>query len=51
MVRQINPLEKLLSTKMTVAAIIIPKIQTCTCLEVSGDDNPLRQMNNTPETK
>ncbi len=38
---------------ITVTAIIIPKIPNkLPCLEVSGDDKPLKaRMNKTPETK
>ena len=49
-----NPLEKFpIDKKVTVIAIIIPKIPNkFPCLDVSGEDNPLKaKMNNTPETK
>jgi hypothetical protein len=38
---------------VTVIAIIIPKIpKKLPCLDVSGEDNPLRaKINKTPETK
>ena len=42
-----------LDKKVTVTAIIIPKIPNrFPCLDVSGDDKPLKaRINNTPETK
>ena len=49
-----NPLEKFpIDKKVTVIAIIIPKIpKKLPCLEVSGDDKPLRaKINKTPEIK
>jgi hypothetical protein len=49
-----NPLEKFpIERNVTTTAIIIPKIPNrLPCLEVSGDDNPLKaSINNTPETK
>ena len=49
-----NPLEKLpTDKKVTVTAMIIPKIPNkFPCLEVSGEDRPLKaSINNTPETK
>ena len=49
-----NPLEKFpIDKKVTVTAIIIPKIpKKLPCLEVSGEDKPLKaRINNTPETK
>ena len=49
-----NPLEKIpMDKNVTVTAIIIPKIpKKLPCLDVSGDDNPLKaRINNTPETK
>ena len=51
---KINPLEKLpLAKKVTVTAIIIPNIPNkLPCLEVSGDDKPLKaKINKTPDTK
>ena len=51
---KINPLEKFpIDKKVTVTAIIIPKIPNrFPCLDVSGDDKPLKaRINNTPETK
>ena len=51
---KINPEEKLpVDKNVTVTAIIIPKIPNkFPCLDVSGDDNPLKaRINNTPETK
>ena len=51
---KINPLEKFpTDKKVTVIAIIIPKIPNkLPCLDVSGEDKPLRaRINNTPETK
>ena len=51
---KINPLEKLpVDRNVTVIAMIIPNIpKKLPCLDVSGDDKPLRaRMNNTPETK
>ena len=53
-ITNINPVEKLSVDKnVTVTAIIIPKIPNkLPCLDVSGEDKPLRaRMNNTPETK
>ena len=50
----IKALEKLpVDKKVTVTAITIPKIPNkLPCLEVSGEDNPLKaRINNTPETK
>ena len=50
----INPVEKLpVDKNVTVIAIIIPKIpKKFPCLDVSGEDNPLRaRMNKTPYTK
>ena len=49
----INPVEKLPVDKVTVIAIIIPKIPNkLPCLDVSGDDKPLKtRINNTPETR
>ena len=50
----INPVEKLpVDKNVTVTAINIPKIpKKLPCLDVSGEDKPLRaRMNNTPETK
>ena len=49
-----KPLEKLpVAKKVTEIAIIIPIIPNkFPCLEVSGDDKPLKaKMNRTPETK
>ena len=49
-----SPFEKFpTDKKVTVTAIIIPKIPNkLPCLEVSGDDKPLKaRINNTPETK
>ncbi len=49
-----NPLEKLpIDKNVTVIAMIMPKIpKKFPCLDVSGEDNPLKaKMNNTPETK
>ena len=49
-----NPLEKFpIDKKVTVIAIIIPKIpKKLPCLEVSGEDKPLKaKINNTPEIK
>ena len=39
--------------KVTVIAIIIPKIPNkLPCLDVAGDDNPLKaKINNTPEIR
>ena len=51
---KINPLEKLpIERNVTVIAMIIPKIpKKFPCLDVSGDDSPLRaRINKTPETK
>ena len=51
---KINPVEKLpINKNVTVIAIIIPKIpKKFPCLEVSGEDNPLKaNINKTPETK
>ena len=51
---KINPVEKLpVDRNVTVMAMIIPKIpKKLPCLDVSGDDNPLKaRINNTPETK
>ena len=51
---KINPFEKLpTDKKVTVTAIIIPKIpKKFPCLEVSGEDRPLKaRINNTPDTK
>ena len=50
----IKPLEKFpIDKNVTVIAIIIPKIpKKFPCLDVSGDDRPLKaRINNTPETK
>ena len=50
----INPLEKLpVDKKVTVIAITIPIIpKKLPCLDVSGEDNPLKaRMNKTPETR
>ena len=50
----IKPLEKFpTERKVTVTAIIIPIIpKMFPCLDVSGEDNPLKaKINNTPETK
>ena len=49
-----KPLEKFpIDKKVTVIAIIIPKIpKKLPCLEVSGEDKPLKaKINNTPEIK
>ena len=49
-----NPVEKLpVDKNVTVMAITIPKIpKKLPCLDVSGEDNPLKaRINNTPETK
>jgi len=54
MITNINPLEKLpVDKNVTVIAIIIPTIpKKFPCLDVSGEDRPLRaRINNTPETK
>ena len=51
---KINPVEKLpIDKNVTVIAIIIPKIPNkLPCLDVSGEDKPLRaRINKTPETK
>ena len=51
---KINPVEKLpVDRNVTVIAIIIPKIpKKLPCLDVSGDDKPLKaRINNTPEIK
>ena len=50
----IHPVEKLPVDKhVTIIAIIIPKIpKKLPCLDVSGEDNPLKaRINNTPDTK
>ena len=49
-----KPVEKLsIDKKVTVMAIIIPKIpKKLPCLDVSGEDNPLKaKINNTPDIK
>ena len=49
-----KPVEKLpINKNVTVTAIIIPKIPNkLPCLDVSGEDNPLRaSINSTPDTK
>ena len=49
-----KPVEKLpIDKNVTVTAIIIPKIPNrLPCLEVSGDDNPLKaRIKSTPDTK
>ena len=49
-----NPVEKFpIDKKVTVIAIIIPKIPNkLPCLEVSGEDKPLKaKIKRTPETK
>ena len=49
-----KPLEKFpIDKKVTVIAITIPKIpKKLPCLEVSGDESPLKaKINNTPEIK
>tara|TARA_Y100000591_G_C21434005_1_gene498272 strand:+ start:415 stop:615 length:201 start_codon:yes stop_codon:yes gene_type:complete len=51
---KINPEEKFpVDRKVTVTAMTIPKIpKKLPCLDVSGEDNPLKaRINNTPETK
>tara|TARA_X000000368_G_scaffold34618_1_gene25340 strand:- start:72 stop:299 length:228 start_codon:yes stop_codon:yes gene_type:complete len=51
---KINPVEKLpVDKNVTVMAITIPTIpKKLPCLDVSGEDKPLRaRINNTPETK
>ena len=51
---KINPVEKLpVDRNVTVTAINHPKIPNkLPCLEVSGDDKPLKaRINNTPETR
>ena len=51
---KINPLEKFpIDKKVTVIAIIIPKIPNkLPCLDVSGDDNPLKaRIKRTPEIR
>ena len=51
---KINPVEKLpIDRNVTVIAITIPKIPNkLPCLDVSGDDNPLKaRINNTPDTR
>ena len=53
-IEKINPVEKLpVDKKVTVIAITIPKIPNkFPCLDVSGEDNPLKaRINKTPETK
>tara|TARA_Y100000591_G_C21605450_1_gene580090 strand:+ start:595 stop:795 length:201 start_codon:yes stop_codon:yes gene_type:complete len=53
-ITKMNPEEKLpVDKKVTVIAIIIPKIPNkLPCLEVSGEDKPLKaSINKTPETK
>tara|TARA_B100001121_G_C18158403_1_gene375580 strand:+ start:14 stop:214 length:201 start_codon:yes stop_codon:yes gene_type:complete len=49
-----NPVEKFpVDKNVTVIAITIPKIpKKLPCLDVSGEDKPLRaRINNTPDTK
>ena len=49
-----NPVEKLpVDKKVTVTAIIIPRIpKKLPCLDVSGDDRPLKaKIKSTPETR
>ena len=49
-----KPLQFLdIDKKVTVIAITIPRIpKKLPCLDVSGEDNPLKaRINNTPETK
>ena len=49
-----NPVEKFpIERNVTVMAIIIPKIpKKLPCLDVSGDDKPLKaRINKTPEIK
>ena len=42
-VTKIKPVEKLpVARNVTIIAIIIPKIKKLPCLEVSGEDNPLK---------
>ena len=51
---KMSPFEKFpTDKKVTVTAIIIPKIPNkLPCLEVSGDDKPLKaKINKTPDTK
>ncbi len=53
-ITKINPLEKFpIDKKVTVTAIIIPRIpKKFPCLDVSGDDRPLKaRINNTPDNK
>ena len=51
---KLNPLEKFpVDKNVTVIAITIPKIPNkLPCLDVSGEDNPLKaRINKTPEIK
>ena len=53
-ITKINPFEKLpIDKNVTVIAIIIPRIpKKLPCLELSGDDKPLKaRIKRTPETK